>query len=245
VWQLIESGESVCKASDWNSDRHTDSHIKIEHRSIRYHESECRVRAVAKPKAQLDSGAIQVTLTCAGEGETWRSTQVWQTLDAFGREVLAKTEISKSRPGTRLFQKCRKDESSERTPKPGSVASSAGQSSSDLRSTLISGRHCFAQKGEGSELQLDIDAAGAASFSVDVANPRTKHICSVSGIAKPTATGWHYVDDSQAGQRCTVDLDVSDRINFRLNARDCERRYCGARTSISALVFSARDKTPC
>lgn len=242
VWQVMESGEAVCKASDWDTDLHTDTHVRIEPGLVRYHESECRFRTIAKPQLQHDAGAIRITMSCEGEGEKWQLTEVWQSLDVLGRTMLAKTNVDKRYPSTILYQKCQGGEGADRIGKPNETnVVSAPAGGSDLRAVLDSGRHCFAQKEEGAELYLDI-AAGTAFFSLDVANPRTKHLCSLSGTANRTPTGWRYVDDSQKDQQCSMDMNISDRISFRLNASECERRYCGARASVEALEFSARDR---
>jgi len=248
VWQAIEGEGQACRASDWNSDKHVDTHIKIEPGLVRYHESDCRFKAVTRPKPVFDSGAVHVVMTCEGEGERWSSTAIWQVLSISGKDTLAVANVSKQTPSVGLYRKCGAEgERTNNVPKSDDIGSAAGSSASmddtsKLRGALTAGRHCFAQKDEGAELSLSIESSGAASFAIDVANPRTKHLCSAGGAATKTTQGWRYVDTSRPGETCRLDIDVTDRIRFRFENGDCERRYCGARASLSSLAFSAQDK---
>lgn len=248
VWQAVEEPGQTCRTSDWNSDRHTDTHLKIDPGLVRYHESDCRFKTVTRPKPVFDSGAVHVVMTCEGEGERWSSTEVWKILSIGGRDVLAMANVSKQRPAISLYRKCGEgDDRTKNTPKNDDIGSAAGASvstddTSKLWGTLTAGRHCFAQKDEGAEFSLSVEPSGAASFAIDVANPRTKHLCSAGGAATKTTQGWRYVDTSRPGDTCRLDIDVSDRIRFRFENGDCERRYCGARASLSSLAFSAQDK---
>ena len=239
VWQAIEGEGQACRASDWDSSRHTDAHIKVETGRVRYHESECRFRAVTRPKPAFDSGAVHVVMMCEGEGERWSRTQIWQVLSIGGNDMLAMADVSKQRPGIGLYRKCGSDKNAEAAAKD---TTRGMEKAVDMRSALTAGRHCFAQKDEGAEFSLSIGSSGSASFSVDVANPRTKHLCSASGTAAKTAQGWRYVDASQPKEVCQMDIEISDRVRFRFDNDGCERRYCGARASISSLEFSTEDK---
>ncbi|HRN99963.1 MAG TPA: hypothetical protein PLX43_00390 [Nitrobacter sp.] len=239
VWQAIENEDQACKASDWNSDRHTDTHIKIETGLVRYHESECRFKSVTQPKPVFDSGAVHVAMTCDGEGERWSQTQLWQILPLGGNDKLAMVNVSKQRPGISLYRKC---DGENAAVAPKDTTRPATGETGDMRSAMGVGRHCFAQEGEGAEFSLSVGSSGSASFSVDVVNPRTKHLCSAKGTAAETARGWRYVDKSQPAEVCQIDIEISDRIRFRFANESCERRYCGARASISSLEFSAQDK---
>ncbi|GEC16188.1 hypothetical protein [Nitrobacter winogradskyi] len=239
VWQAIENEDQACKASDWNSDRHTDTHIKIEAGLVRYHESECRFKSVTRPKPEFDSGAVHVAMTCDGEGERWSQTQLWQILPLGRNDNLAMVNVSKQRPGISLYRKCGVENAAVA---PKDTTRAATDEAGDMRSALRGGRHCFAQKDEGAEFSLSVESSGSASFSVDVVNPRTKHLCSAKGAVAETARGWRYVDKSQPAEVCEIDIEISDRIRFRFANEGCERRYCGARASISSLEFSAQDK---
>lgn len=106
VWQFIESENQVCRALDWNSDRRTDTHIKVEAELVRYHESECRFKSVLRPKPELDDSAVHIVTTCDGEGERWSKTEIWQILSMGGRHVLAMVNVSKQNPGISLYRKC-------------------------------------------------------------------------------------------------------------------------------------------
>lgn len=248
VWQAMESERQTCRASDWNSERHSDTHLKVEVGLVRYHESDCRFRSITRPKSELDSGAVRVVMMCEGEGERWSLTEVWQILSIGERDVLSMANASKQRPSISLYRKCGEEEESAGNVQ-GKVHAGIGEAAAyptgkvvDMRSTLKAGRHCFAQKDEGAEFSLDVEPSGSVSFSVDVSNPRTKHLCSAGGTATETVRGWRYVDKSDLKEVCQMDIEVSDRIRFRFNNDGCERRYCGARASISFLEFSAQDK---
>lgn len=249
VWQFVEQGSKACRASDWQSERHNDALSKIESARIHHHESECRFTTISLPKSQFDSGAIHVAMTCEGEGEQWKRAEIWQILSVKGEELLSKTTISRQMPSTGLYQKCAED--TAMTGKTGSgkqvatATEAAGTSSSgktDLRSTLGPGRHCFASKEDGADFYLDIDKTGSASFSIDVVNQNTRHLCAAGGAAKPADHGWSYIDTSQSDQTCRLDIAVSDRVRFRFDNDACERRYCGARASITTVEFSERNR---
>lgn len=249
VWQVVEQGAKTCRASDWHSDRHHDALAKIEGGMVHYHESECRLTTVTLPKRGFDSGAVHIVMTCEGEGERWKRTEIWQTVSVKGENLLAMTDTSRQTPSTGLYQKCLDDAAGtgkagggEQTAASDAAGARSGKSS-DLRAKLTPGRHCFVSKANGADLYLDIDKAGSASFSIDVVNHNTKHLCSAGGTAKPADHGWSYTDTSQPGQACRLDIDVTDRIRFRLDNDACERRYCGARASIVAVEFSEKDRT--
>lgn len=247
VWQLVEQGSNACRASDWQSERHNDALSKIESARIHHHESECRFTTISLPKSQFDSGAIHVAMTCEGEGEQWKRTEIWQILSIKGENLLAKTNVSRQTPSTMLHRKCAGDtaEKTRNGKQAAAATEDAGTSSggkTDLRSTLGPGRHCFASKEDGADFYLDIDKTGSASFSIDVVNQNTRHLCSAGGAAKPTDQGWSHIDTSQSDQACRLDITVSDRIRFRFDDDACERRYCGARASITTVEFSETNR---
>jgi len=238
VWQAVEEPGQTCRTSDWNSDRLTDTHLKIDPGLVRYHESNCRFKTVTRPKPVLDSGAVHVVMTCEGEGERWSLTEVWKILSIEGNDILAMANVSKQRPAIGLYRKCG-DDGGKAQKVQKNIGAAAGATQSPV---LTAGRHCYAQKDEGAEFSLSIEPSGAASFAVDIANPRTKHLCFAGGTATKTAQGWRYVDTSRPGETCRLDIEVSDRIRFRFENDGCERRYCGARASIASLELSAQDR---
>ena len=248
VWQAVESEGKACHASDWNSERHIDTHLKVETDLFRYHESNCRFRTVIRPKKEFDSGGIHVTMACEGEGERWSLTEVWQTQSINGGEMLVMTNVSKQRPGSRFYRKCADGvDRSARLQKtddaaPGATPHHSDKTGHDLRALLTRGRHCFASKAAGADFHLDIDSKGSASFGIDVVNETTRHLCSAGGTASATAKGWRYHDASQPEKTCQLDIEVSDRVRFRFDPEECERRYCGARASITAVEFSKQDR---
>jgi hypothetical protein len=248
VWQLIEQGSATCRASDWQSERHNDALSKIEGALIHHHESECRFTTVTLPKRGFDSGAVHIVMTCEGEGERWKRTEIWQTVSVKGENLLAMTDTSRQMPSTGLYQKCLDDAAGtgkagggEQTA-AGDTAGARSGKTNDLRAKLTPGRHCFVSKANGADFYLDIDKTGSASFSIDVVNHNTKHLCAAGGTAKPIDHGWRYTDTSRPGQSCRLDIEVTDRIRFRLDDDACERRYCGARASIVSVEFSERDR---
>lgn len=245
VWQAVENEGATCRASDWNSERHTDTHLKVEADRVRYHESDCRFRSVIRPKPPFDGGGVHVTMACEGEGERWPLTEVWQTHSMNGGEMLTMTNVSKQRPGTGFYRKCGDGAGqSGRVQKTEDTAAGAAthhaQKADDLRGLLTAGRHCFA--ADGADFQIDIDSKGAASFDIDVVNRNTSHLCSAGGATTVTEQGWRYVDTSRPEKSCQLDIVVSDRIRFRFKDDTCERRYCGARASIAAIEFSKQDR---
>jgi len=237
VWQLIEGEDQTCKASDWSSDRQTDTYLKIDARLVRYHESECRFKTVTQPKQLFDGGAVHVAMTCAGEGERWSLTEVWQVFSRGHGETLVMANTSRQRPRIGLYRKCGAEPAQGRETQLKKPAPSTLRQPTNLRPMMSVGQNCFVQKDGGAEFVLGIDPSGSATFTLDVLNPRTKHQCYASGTAIKSARGWRYVDES-----CRLDIDISDRIRFRFSDAGCERRYCGARASITSVEFSGHDK---
>ena len=72
VWTAAMEAENQCRRSDWNGDR-TDRLISVSPSQIQYWETSCKVDVVRK----LDDGAAEVDLFCSGEGETWRSKELF------------------------------------------------------------------------------------------------------------------------------------------------------------------------
>src|SRR5262245_42743311 len=72
VWTAAMEGDNQCKKSDWNGNRN-DGMISVFPSQIDYWETSCKVDAVRRQ----DDGAAEVDLSCRGEGETWRSKELF------------------------------------------------------------------------------------------------------------------------------------------------------------------------
>ncbi|MDB5580466.1 MAG: hypothetical protein JWR80_5642, partial [Bradyrhizobium sp.] len=82
---------AACKKADLKQhDR--DDMISVEAQSISYHEGSCDFASV-KP---LGEGTADVALTCGGEGETWKSREVWSVQKVGSQKQLIAVSMSRS-----------------------------------------------------------------------------------------------------------------------------------------------------
>jgi len=88
VWTAAMEGENQCRRSDWNGDR-TDRLISVSPSQIEYWETSCKVDGVRS----LDDGAAEVDLSCRGEGETWRSKEIFHMQKIGSRRQLVSVSL--------------------------------------------------------------------------------------------------------------------------------------------------------
>lgn len=106
VWKYAEKEPDSCKQTDWKSAAHTDGHINVTPRQIVYYESTCRYASIQTARSNDANAAVRVTLSCKGEGETWRSVQVWQVRKIGGRSMLIAAATNPGREFIAVYQGC-------------------------------------------------------------------------------------------------------------------------------------------
>lgn len=107
VWRDISEGGS-CRQSDWGGPGHTDMNIRIQARQVEYIESQCKFASV-----KIDTqGAARIQLSCRGEGETYRSSQIWSVHEFHGYRLLVMTRLDGRNTFSVIYQYCSGDRAS-------------------------------------------------------------------------------------------------------------------------------------
>ena len=83
IWTPATDAENQCKKGDWESNRN-DGMISVANNSIEYWESSCRIQSAKRQ----DESTYVLDLTCGGEGQGWRSKEVWHFEKVGSREQL-------------------------------------------------------------------------------------------------------------------------------------------------------------
>jgi hypothetical protein len=89
---VFASGQgAACKKADLKQhDR--DDMISVEVQSIAYYEGSCDFASVR----MLGEGTADVALTCSGEGETWKSREIWSVQKVRSQKQLIAVSMSRS-----------------------------------------------------------------------------------------------------------------------------------------------------
>ncbi len=88
IWTLATETENQCKKSDWENNKN-DGMASVAANSIEYWESSCKVLSVKK----LDDSTYELGLTCRGEGQSWRSKEVWHMARIASRNQLVAVSL--------------------------------------------------------------------------------------------------------------------------------------------------------
>jgi hypothetical protein len=89
---VFASGEgAACRKADLKQhDR--DDMISVEAQSIAYHEGSCVFASVKV----LSEGTVDVALTCSGEGESWKTREIWSIQKLRLQKQLIAVSMSRS-----------------------------------------------------------------------------------------------------------------------------------------------------
>ena len=87
IWQHMEGATRTCRASDWGSDRHSDTHFKVTDKGYEAAESVCRITGLRTGPNSAE-GPIHVRWSCSGEGNDFKAVELWQTTKIKGEEML-------------------------------------------------------------------------------------------------------------------------------------------------------------
>jgi hypothetical protein len=90
VWTLATDAENSCTRGDWETNRN-DGMISVAANSIEYWESSCSIQSAKR----LDGSTYELALTCGGEGESWRSKEVWHFKKVGSREQLVAVSLDR------------------------------------------------------------------------------------------------------------------------------------------------------
>lgn len=89
VW--AQTSDKACKPADWQAHERDDL-IQVETQSVNYWEGACDFASV---KA-LGENTSDLALTCNGEGETWKSREVWYVTKVAQQRQLITVSMSRS-----------------------------------------------------------------------------------------------------------------------------------------------------
>lgn len=90
VWTLLEGSSGECKKSDWEVNR-TDAMLSVARGAVEYWESSCKLSNLRKS----DGLNYELVLACGGEGQSWRSREVWRFVNAGTRKLLVSVLLSR------------------------------------------------------------------------------------------------------------------------------------------------------
>jgi hypothetical protein len=97
IWTLASEANNACKKQDWKGpggQSESDALQSIQSKKIDGWEHACDVTSV-KLRSK-DGSTVEVDMSCAGEGEVWKTTQLWYLQNVGGRNQLVSYEIKRS-----------------------------------------------------------------------------------------------------------------------------------------------------
>ena len=99
VWTINSKSAKQCTQASWKGplENDHDGIFRITRQTVEYWESKCSVVRFRPEKS--DSGTDRtatVDLACAGEGETWRTKEIWYLTRIDGRRVLVLGEVQRT-----------------------------------------------------------------------------------------------------------------------------------------------------
>jgi hypothetical protein len=90
IWSALEGSSHECRKSEWEGDRH-DAMLSVEQGAVEYWESNCKLSSLRKS----DGSSYELVLACSGEGQSWRTREVWRFVDAGTRKLLVSVLLSR------------------------------------------------------------------------------------------------------------------------------------------------------
>lgn len=94
VWIVGVAEDNACKASDWEK-HENDGLFRVDAREARAWESSCSITRM-RPSPWDGSPAVELTMTCGGEGEISSSREIWTVVDIGTRKALIMTQLEAS-----------------------------------------------------------------------------------------------------------------------------------------------------
>lgn len=98
---ISDDAPQSCAAGDFEK-HENDAVIRITPKQAQYWESMCDLRFL-----KTEFGAASVAASCRGEGETWKSSEVWSRRTLFGRDLLIMAASSNGRRSINVYERCK------------------------------------------------------------------------------------------------------------------------------------------
>ena len=98
---VSDEGPHSCAVGDFEKHEY-DGLIRVTPRQVLYWESMCDLRFL-----KSEFGVASIAATCRGEGETWKSTEVWSRRKLYGRDVLIMAATSNGRRSISVYERCK------------------------------------------------------------------------------------------------------------------------------------------
>lgn len=89
VWAA--TSEKLCRKSEWKEHQRDDL-LSVDARSANYYETTCDFASVKL----LDDSTAEVAMSCAGEGETWKTREIWNVQKVGQQRLLTMVSLSRS-----------------------------------------------------------------------------------------------------------------------------------------------------
>lgn len=102
VWKNMEGRSESCRSSDWDGPSHVDTHIRLTPGAFEFHEGACQFTSVKTS----DFGDAHVTMSCASEGETFASSEIWLLTTIRDHRMIVMTSRDREIGATIVYQHC-------------------------------------------------------------------------------------------------------------------------------------------
>jgi len=89
VWAA--TSEKACRKSEWKEHQRDDL-LSVDARSANYHETTCDFASVKL----LGDSTVDIAMSCAGEGETWKTREIWNVQKVGRQKLLTAVSMSRS-----------------------------------------------------------------------------------------------------------------------------------------------------
>jgi hypothetical protein len=102
IWMFADESSKICVAANWKGVGANDDDrlINVTERSIMESESGCDFNSIKR----VSDTTVNISMSCSGEGETWKADELWQLQDIVGQRLLIRTDGKRS--SVRIFRKC-------------------------------------------------------------------------------------------------------------------------------------------
>src|SRR5262245_38192439 len=107
IWIRADVENTACRRDDWKEKSDNGPMISVTASAVEMLESGCKILS-SRPRGP-ELKAIDVKLSCSGEGFTWKSSEIWQVQSLGDRRVFVQTEVKTTN---------RRDDAGKRYPTP-------------------------------------------------------------------------------------------------------------------------------
>jgi hypothetical protein len=89
VWAA--TSEKLCRKTEWKEHQRDDL-LSVDARSANYYETTCDFASIKL----LDDSTAEVAMSCAGEGETWKTREIWNVQKVGQQRLLTMVSLIRS-----------------------------------------------------------------------------------------------------------------------------------------------------